>query len=292
MMDMDKRLSVIIPVYNEECSIREAIRFFENFVETNPSAEVFFVNDGSTDKTSSFLDTIQNNKIKVINQSKNKGYGKALKTGIKRSSYEYIAITDADGSYPYERIPDLFSIFIEENADMLVGLREGEITKIDILRNFGKNILRKLAQYLSGEKIPDLNSGLRIVRKDLLLKLLRFFPDGFSFTSTLTLSFLANNCKIIYKPIRYRRRKGKSKINPFTAPLNFFQLILRTVMFFNPLKIFLPLGLLFILLACLVLITSFLSGKVMDITTILFFTTGLNFLAIGLLADLIDKRLH
>jgi len=286
-----EKLSIIIPVYNEEKAIKETVKYFKELLEKNPGIEIIFIDDGSMDNTHQILESIKDKRIKIITHDKNKGYGVAIKTGVKNSSYEYIAITDADGSYPNERIPELFEKVLKENADMAVGARVGKIVEIGIFRRFSKFFLRKLAEYLSAEEIPDLNSGLRIVKKELILKLLKYLPEGFSFTATLTLSLLANNHKILYFPINYYKRKGKSKIRPVRDTLNFLQLIIRTVMFFNPLKIFLPLSGFFIILSFFVLIISYLLGKVMDITTIILFITGLHILAIGLLADLIDKRL-
>ncbi|OQX79593.1 MAG: hypothetical protein B6D56_06790 [Candidatus Omnitrophica bacterium 4484_70.1] len=286
-----ENLSIVIPVYNEEEAIGETVKFFENFVEKNPKVEVIFINDGSTDKTVQILNTIQKENIKIISQPKNKGYGAAIKKGVMNSSYEYIAITDADSSYPHDKIPELFKKLVEENADMSVGARTGKVVGGGIFRKLGKYILRKLAEYLSEEEIPDLNSGLRIVKKELILKFLRYLPNKFSFTTTLTLSLLANSYKIVYLPIDYYKRRGRSKIKPISDTLNFLQLIVRTVMFFNPLKVFLPLSIFFILLSLSVLVITYFLGRVMDITTLLLFVTGLNFLAIGFLADLIDKRL-
>jgi glycosyltransferase involved in cell wall biosynthesis len=284
-------LSIIIPVYNEEKAIAETVKFFAEFLEKSPGIEIIFVDDASTDNSAQILESAKNNRIKVITHHKNKGYGAAIKTGVKISSCEHIAITDADGSYPHEKIPELFEKLLAENADMAIGARVGKRVEIGIFRRFPKFILRKLAEYLSEEEIPDLNSGLRIIKKEWVLKSFKYLPEGFSFTTTLTLSLLANNHKIIYLPIDYYKRKGKSKIKPIRDTLNFLQLIIRTVMFFNPLKIFLPLSGLFFFLSLLVLIVSYLRGRIMDITTILLFVTGLHLLALGLLADLIDKRL-
>jgi glycosyltransferase involved in cell wall biosynthesis len=286
-----KNLSIIIPVYNEEKAIGKTVTFLETFLKKYTETEAILINDGSTDQTQETLNKVKNKKIRIINLPKNKGYGASIKKGLETASYQYIALTDADASYPNHKIAELFKEMQEENADMVIGARIGKNTEIQILRKFAKGFLRKLAEYLSEEKIPDLNSGLRIVKKDLILKFLKFLPNGFSLTSTLTICFLANDYVITYKPIDYYKREGKSKIKPIKDTLGFLQLIIRTAMFFNPLKVFLPLSAFFIILAFLVLITTYLSGKVMDITVIILFVTGLNFLAIGLLADLIDKRL-
>lgn len=286
-----ENLSIIIPVYNEEKAIAETLKYFKKLQEENPGIEIIFVDDGSTDKTHQILESIEVNPIKVITHEKNKGYGAAIKQGVKNSSHEHVAITDADGSYPHKKISELYEKLLEENADMVVGARLGKKVEIGIFRKFPKFLLRKLAEYLSEDEIPDLNSGMRIIKKEMILKSFKYLPEGFSFTTTLTLSLLANNHKIIYCPIDYYKRKGKSKIKPFRDTLNFLQLIIRTVMFFNPLKVFLPLSGFFFILSFLVLIVSYLAGRVMDITTILLFVTGFHLLAIGLLADLIDKRL-
>lgn len=286
-----ENLSLIIPVYNEEKSIKDTTEELGKILETKQNIEVIFVDDGSTDNTSQILQLIQVQQIKTLSHASNKGYGAALKTGIKNSSFEYIAITDADGSYPNDRIPELFDKLLAEKGDMVIGSRVGKIVKMGIFRRFGKFLLRKLAEYLSEEKIQDLNSGLRVVKKELVLEALRYLPNGFSFTTTLSLSFLANDYKIIYVPINYYKRTGRSKIKPVRDTLNFFQLIVRTVMFFNPLKVFLPLSGFFIFLSLAVLLISSFVGRVMDITSILLFVTGLHLLAIGLLADLIDKRI-
>lgn len=286
-----EKLSIVIPVYNEEKAINGALEFFKNLLEKNPDLEVIFVDDGSTDDTLQILKNNIHSRMILLAHDKNKGYGAAIKSGVKVASHNYIAITDADGSYPNERILEFFQILLEENADMVIGARTGKVVRMGFFRKFPKYFLRKLAEYLSGSTIPDLNSGLRVVRKELIQKSLKYLPEGFSFTSTLTLFLLSNNNKILYYPINYYKRMGKSKIKPFRDTMNFLQLIIRTVMFFNPLKVFLPLSIFFILLSFVVLIVSYLMGRVLDITTILLFVTGLHLLALGLLADLIDKRL-
>ncbi len=286
-----RNLSIVVPVFNEENGLPSTIEFFKTFIEKNPEIEVIFVDDGSTDKSAGMLSSLQEPGIKVIRHNKNKGYGASLKTGLNRAGHEYFCITDADGSYPNEEIPALFDRLLKEEAAMVVGERTGKAVDPGVFRKFSKFVLRKLAEYLSNETITDFNSGLRIAKKSLVLKASGYLPDGFSFTTTLTLFLLSINQPIIYVPIDYHKRQGKSKIRPIRDTLNFLQLITRTVMFFNPLRVFLPLSLLFVALSLLVLLISYLLGRVMDITTIVLFVTGIQLLALGLLADLIDKRL-
>ncbi len=288
---MKDGLSIIIPVYNEEKAIPAAIDFFRKLLDEHPEVEVIFADDGSTDGTGRILRDGLDPRMKLVVHRRNVGYGAAIKSGLRQAAHEYIAITDADGSYPNERIIDLFGKLLEEKADMVVGARTGEIVSIGVLRRFPKFILKTLAEYLSENSIPDLNSGLRVIRRDLIRKSAKYLPQGFSFTTTITLFLLANDHKIVYVPINYYERVGKSKIKPFRDTMNFFQLIVRTVMFFNPLKVFLPLSLFFIFMSGTVLLVTYFMGRVMDITVILLFVTGIQLLALGLLADLIDKRL-
>jgi len=286
-----ENLSIIIPVFNEEKAISGAVDFFRDLLDKHPDIEVIFVDDGSTDRTRQILKDALDARMKLAFNDKNKGYGAAIKKGVQLASNEHIAITDADGSYPNERIMEFQQRLVAEKAAMVVGARTGKVVKIGIVRKLPKLVLTKLAEYLSESEIPDLNSGLRVIRKELIQKSSKYLPQGFSFTTTITLFLLSNNHKILYVPIDYYKRVGKSKIKPVRDTMNFLQLIIRTVMFFNPLKVFLPLSLFFVLAALAVLVVSYLFGRVMDVTTILLFVTGLQLLALGLLADLIDKRL-
>jgi glycosyltransferase involved in cell wall biosynthesis len=284
-------LSIIIPVNNEEKAISGTLALFRDLLEKHPEIEVIFVDDGSTDHTLEILQSQLDSRMKLIIHQRNKGYGAALKSGVKAASHDYIAITDADGSYPSERLLELFQIQLREGADMIVGLRTGEVVRTDFIRRVPKFFVRKLAEYLSGNEIPDLNSGLRIIRKELILNSLRYLPNGFSFTTTITLILLSHNQTIRYEPINYFKRIGRSKISPLKDTVNFILLILRTIMFFNPIKVFLPVGFFFILLSVVVLIFSSLLGRVMDITTNMLFFTGIQIISLGLVADLINKRL-
>jgi glycosyltransferase involved in cell wall biosynthesis len=228
------------------------------------------------------------NGVKVIRHEQNMGYGAALKAGIRHAKNEIIVISDADGSYPIKDIP-IFLINME-HADMVVGARVGKKAHISFYRKPAKWFINKLANHLSGIKIPDLNSGLRAMRKEKVERFFSILPEKFSFTTTITLAFLTNGYSVKYIPIEYYKRKGKSKIHPIKDTLNFIQLIIRTIMYFNPLKIFLPLSFAFFIASVTVLIVSWLADRVMDITTTILFVAGIQLLAIGMIADLIDKR--
>jgi glycosyltransferase involved in cell wall biosynthesis len=170
---------------------------------------------------------------------RNRGYGAGLKLGIRHAQYGYILITDADGTYPVEAIPKMLAS--AERHAMVVGARTGTTVQIPLIRRPAKAFIRWLASYLSGQHIPDINSGLRLMRKDLVERYEHLLPDGFSFTTTITLASICNGYAVEYQSIDYHARLGESKIRARHA-YDFTLLVLRVIVYFNPLKIFLPLG--------------------------------------------------
>ncbi|MEW6619066.1 MAG: glycosyltransferase family 2 protein [bacterium] len=277
------KVSIVIPAYNEEKSIGALIDTLRENMQ-GYEYEIIVVDDASKDKTANIT---QDKGTCLIQLPKNRGYGFAIKTGIKKAKYEIIAIIDADGTYPVSEMPMLINSIGE--YDMVVGARKKQ--KIPLIRRPAKFFLNMLANYLTEAQIPDLNSGMRVFKKDIALKFFNILPDRFSFTITITLAMLTNDYLVKFIPIDYLPREGKSKIRPIRDTYNFILLIIRTVMYFNPLKIFIPLSLTLFLIAMVVFCYSyFVLDKVMDITVIVILMTCVQILAIGLLADLVDKR--
>ena len=280
-------VTVIVPVYNEEKAIEKVIANIKAaLTELDIKYEIIVVDDGSTDQSSEIIRNIDG--ITYMQHPTNTGYGSALKTGLRYAQGEFVVITDGDGTYPNQAIPSLIRASAEH--DMVVGARSINDHNIPLVRKPAKWLLGKLANYLSETVIPDLNSGLRVFRRDVALRFYKIFPSGFSFTTTITLAMHCNGYRVKYVPIEYNKRSGKSKIRPIHDTINFIQLILRTVMYFNPLKIFLP-------IATFVFI-AFLLSSLVDIVvrenltdkTVIFFLAFVQILVLGLLADLIDKR--
>ncbi len=283
-------ISVVIPVYNEERSVEETIKKAKFFLNKNRVAyEIIVVNDGSKDLSREILENIDD--IKLINHPYNQGYGASLKTGIKASKGKYILITDADGTYTIENIPRLLKY--AGKYDMVVGARTGKKVYIPLSRRPAKFILSTLANFLSKKYIPDLNSGFRIFKKELALRFFHLFPSNFSFTTTITLAALTNDYTVKYIKIDYRKRKGKSSIKPIHDFLNFSSLIFRISIYFNPLKIFVPLSFFFLFLGTarileILIRTNF--QERLSLTGMLFFILGIQTLLLGVIADLIVKR--
>ncbi len=284
---MEDTITAVVPVYNEEEALREVIEKLKVVLSQGQfKYEIIVVDDGSSDGTSEILSKIDG--IQVVTHPTNSGYGKALKTGISRAKGNWILIIDADGSYEAGDVPELLER--RKECDMVIGLRRGRKTYDSLLRKPAKWFLNKLAGYLAGINIPDLNSGLRVFRKDLALKFWHLFPDRFSFTTTLTMCFLASGHTIEYVNINYLKRIGKSKIMPSNF-LQFINLVIRLVIYFEPLKIFVPVSLIIFLLGVFFALYSFFYlDRIMDVTVVVLLLTSLQIFFFGLLAELIVKR--
>lgn len=291
--EVTEGLSIVIPAYNEENGIAPTLSELKEELlklELDIPLEVVIVNDGSTDKTAEAIEPYLDDVLRLVNHPRNRGYGAALKTGIENARYTWILITDADGTYPNVHIPEVLED--RDNFDMIVGARIGEKTHIPLIRRPPKWALRKLAEILSQQTIPDLNSGFRLMRRDVVREFYNILPNGFSFTTTITLAMFSAGFRVKYTPINYNKREGKSKIRPIYDTLNFTKLIIRTIMYFDPLRIFLPLSVAFVGLSILVGLGTYLwLGQLWDTTTVLLFVTGVQILITGMLADMLNRRL-
>jgi glycosyltransferase involved in cell wall biosynthesis len=283
-------VSVIVPAFNEQESVVETARQLLGVLEASGRPfEILFVDDASTDETSSRLEE-SGLPVRVVRNEQNLGYGASIKRGIDETSHPLVAITDADGTYPNDRLPDLLEAM--DGAEMVVGSRTGASVHIPLIRRPAKWAIGMLANYLAGQRIPDLNSGLRVMRRRTLERFRSILPARFSLTTTITLALTCRGYAVRYIPIDYHKRQGKSSIRPIRDTLNFIQLIIRTVMYFSPLKVFVPLGLSFVFASACVLAAGFLYlDEIPDIATIILFVTGVQILVIGFLADLMDKRI-
>jgi glycosyltransferase involved in cell wall biosynthesis len=287
-------LTVVIPAYNEAGAVRPTIEeLAATLSKSDLDAEILVVDDGSSDGTSEQVAELaaELDMVKLIVHEHNRGYGAALKTGIRAAQADVVAITDADGTYPNERLPELYARLIDEKASMVVGSRTGEHVHIPLIRRPAKAFLRWFARYLSGHNIPDLNSGLRVMHRDAVSQYFNLVSDGFSFTTTTLLAMLAQNNPVVYVPIDYHQRTGRSKIRPIHDTLNFVILILRVCVFFEPLKVFVP-------PAALLAITGMGYGIWQSVTLpnglgeapVLMLVAALQILLSGLIADMISRR--
>jgi glycosyltransferase involved in cell wall biosynthesis len=279
-------VSIVIPAYNEEQAIESTLVQVKAVMNRQDGEyEIIVVDDGSTDRTADLVQ--QHEDVRLVRHHSNRGYGAAIKTGIRQADHEWIAIIDADGTYPPEAIPSLTAE--TDRYDMIVGARSER--DFPLIRRPAKWFIARLAEYLSDAKIPDLNSGLRVFRKDIALSYFNILPSRFSFTITITIAFLSDHYSVKFVPIPYHKRAGTSKISPIQDTLNFVQLTLRTIMYFRPLKVLLPIGFALFLLAVIIGVYSLLTqGRVMDITVIVLTMAAIQITVMAMIADMIQKK--
>lgn len=231
-------ISVIVPVYNEEKALINTLAELKNVLEDGfKEYEIIVVNDGSNDTTGKKLKEVKIRNLSVIDHVENLGYGKSLLDGITAAKYNCIAIIDGDGSYNPKDIKGLYSYY--PRYDMVVGARQGKEYKRGLWKRPARIIFKMLAEYASGRNIPDVNSGLRLFKKDIVLNFHDSLCTGFSFTTTLTLIFLLNHYFVKYVPIEYSKREGRTKVNHVWDTLRVGQIIVESILYYNPLKLFL-----------------------------------------------------
>jgi len=275
-------LSVVIPAYNEEHQIGAVIDEIRNIAGSVVS-EIVVVDDGSKDRTAEIA---ERHGAKVVRRGRNGGYGAAIKAGSTNASSEYVITVDADGQHEPRDILALFGH--RQSADLIVGARRVHGGS-GLWRVPGKWLLRRLAEYLSGQVIPDLNSGMKLVRRAQFLRYAPFFPDGMSFSDTVTLLYLSHGLRVVFIPINVRARAGGKSTISFHTGLETFLSILNTIMLFNPIRIFLPVSLGFTLLGIGWAIPFLLMGHGLSVAALLLILTGVLTFFFGMTAEQISQ---
>ncbi|WP_028649198.1 glycosyltransferase family 2 protein [Nocardiopsis sp. CNT312] len=288
------RVTIVLPCYNEqEHVVDEVKRICAAMDDSGYGYELLAVDDASTDDTLARLRDAEAvyPRMRIIAFGHNGGSGTVRRIGSQRARGEFVVWTDADMSYPNERIPELVRMLDEDpETDQIVGARTQEMGSHKALRVPAKWIIRKIAERLTGTRIPDLNSGLRVFRRDVARPYLRLLPPGFSCVTTITLAFLSNQHPVRYVPIAYAKRAGKSKFHFLKDAYRYILQVLRMVMYFNPLKVLMP--------PALALLGTGAAKFVYDQVnqpfyvpnnTVMILMTGLIIAAIALLADLIVR---
>lgn len=288
-----KMISVVIPAYNEEESIGKVIDAIIKVLQKNniyENSEIIVVNDGSTDSTK---EKALEKGIIVLDNPQNMGYGYSLKKGISHSKNETIVITDADLTYPFSYVPEMLKIK-EKGFNLIVGARTGKYYKESIIKNLLRKILKKFVEFVSGKKVKDINSGLRVFDKSTVMKYFPRLCNTFSFTTSQTLAYLMNDLLVCYIDIPYNKRCGKTKIKLFKDSIKSMRYILEAGIYYNPLKIFTLLTIICITLAIIGFIFSHFigiyAGYILGIGSLLvsIITFSLGLLAV-LLKQIMDK---
>jgi glycosyltransferase involved in cell wall biosynthesis len=287
--DEELDVSVVLPCYNERDHVElEVKRIRTALTAAGLRHELVCVDDGSTDGTREVLQAIDG--IRTILLPRNQGSGTARRIGTQQAKGRVVVWTDADLTYPNERIPELVAQ-LDETYDQVVGARKSEAGSYRLLRVPAKWAIRRLAAYLTSTDIPDLNSGLRAFKRSVAEPYLRLLPPGFSCVTTITLAFLSNGHPVKYVPVDYFKRAGRSKFHPFRDAYNYLLQVLRMVMYFNPLRVLMPVALALLATTAAKLAYDLVVHHLrVTGSTVLVGLAAFNIIAIALLADLVVHR--
>ncbi|MDJ0952212.1 MAG: glycosyltransferase family 2 protein [Acidimicrobiia bacterium] len=277
-------ITVVLPVYNEVGHLEEEVERTRTALDASDyTYEIIAIDDGSTDGSTELLEKIDG--IRVFSFVHNRGSGSSRKYGTLAARGRYVVWTDADMTYPNDEIPQLVDQI--EGYDQVVGARRTEEGTVKILRKPAKWFIRKLASYLTGVKIPDLNSGLRAMRIEVARQFVHLLPRGFSCVTTITMAFLSNGYSVKYVPIDYAKRAGKSKFHWWADTRRYLMQVIRMVLSWNPLKILMPpAGLLFLAGFGKVIYDIFDKDWRMGTNTIVILGAAFSLMLLGMVADL------
>jgi len=277
--------SVVIPTYNEEAPIGHVLESLRDFLLsflTEEDFEIIVVDDGSTDATAKNASAVSG--VRVIRRPKNMGYGATIKTGIRNAKFEWIFLMDGDGQHKPESINDFLQA-IEEGYDMAIGAREKRSYTL-WYRELGKKLMKIVANLLADEKIPDLNSEMRVFNKKVFTKYEPLYPNGFSITTAMTLAFMGDGYTVKFIPITTLPRVGrKSNVKIIRDGLNTLIIILRAISLFNPLRVFIPTSVAIGLLCIVYSIFGFMIASRIPRTSIILIVVSVLIFLFGILAD-------
>jgi glycosyltransferase involved in cell wall biosynthesis len=274
------RVTIVIPAHNEEKAIGNVLASLSSQLPANV-VDIILVNDGSTDRTQEIAEAAQ---VRVLRQPSNRGYGAALKAGIRAAKTEYVLTMDADGQHRIEDIAKLCNAVTGDAPPECVIGHRTKLVHSPLWRMPGKWFLTQLARILTTRQIKDLNSGLRILRRDVIMRYLHLCPSGFSFSTTSTFALASRGYRIEFLPIEVQPRVGKSTVSVSTG-FQTILLVLRLASLFNPLRLFLPLSFFFIVLGTGWAIPYLLDGQGITVAAMLAFLTGVTLFGLGLICD-------
>jgi glycosyltransferase involved in cell wall biosynthesis len=278
-------LSVVLPCFNEEQAVVQVIREVREGLATWPGLyEILVVDDASSDASA---ERASAEGVRVFRRVENGGSGSARKTGVIEARGAIVAMLDADGTYDAGALPAMLGHF--PGYDQVNGARTSEQGTLKPMRVAAKWSIRKLAEWISGKRIPDLNTGLKAFKRDVMLRYLWVLPEGFSCVTSMSLAFLCNGHPVKYVPVTYRKRIGRSKFHPIRDTARYASTMLRMIMYFRPLRVFFPIA---VAIGAVALVKGFYDWKLsprhtLQESDIILAVAALMTLVIGLLADLI-----
>ena len=282
---LQNNFSIIIPAKNESEGLKFTLPELKGISEV---MEIIVVNDGSIDQTEQVC---QDNDVRVINHPYSKGNGAAIKTGVRNAKGDVLILMDADGQHRVDDVVKLIDEFQSSQYDMIVGARDSK-SQASLARLFGNELYNRIASYMTGHKIEDLTSGLRIVNAKKFKQFLYLLPNGFSYPTTCTMAFFKAGYSVKYMPIFTPKRKGKSHINILKDGSRFFLIIFKIGTLYSPLKLFFPVSLFIFLMGLgYYIYTYFTDGRFTNMGALLFSVSVLVFL-MGLISEQITALMY
>jgi glycosyltransferase involved in cell wall biosynthesis len=274
-------ISIVIPAFNEAEAVGTVVR---NVKQALPQCELIVVDDGSTDSTAEIA---RNAGAKVVSHVSNTGYGAAIKSGLLRATGVKVLFCDADGQHRAEDVKRIAELGIQH--DIVVGVRDNR-SHVNWRRVPGKWFLRRFADFLAGERIPDLNCGLRLFKKEILLQYLHLLPQGFSLSTTSTFAMIKGGYQIVWEPITAAHRTGTSQVRQWKHGPSTLLLMVRLTVLFQPLRVFLFIAVLLLALAIASATWNLVlsKGATIGMLPVIFAIATLQVFLFGLLCDQIS----
>ena len=282
MEDAEIELSIILPALNEAGSLEILLPKLQ---QAFPTAEIIVVDDGSHDQTPAIC---EKNDCRLVSNPYRMGNGAAIKRGARAAKGMNLAMMDADGQHTSEHLSRLWRRFQSADLDMVVGARH-QSDHASLMRRLGNSTFNRLASWMTGQKITDLTSGLRIVKKQRFREFLHLLPNGFSYPTTSTMAFFRSGYTVAYEPIDVQQREGRSHLKIWREGVRFLVIIFKIGSFYSPLKLFLPVSLLlFGAASALYSYTFFTEGRFTNMSALLYMTSLLTFL-MGIVSEQITS---
>jgi glycosyltransferase involved in cell wall biosynthesis len=276
--------SIVIPAKNEARGLEKLL---PELASIGLHAEVIVVNDGSTDET---LALCGQYRVRVVTHPYSMGNGAAIKNGARAASGEVLVFMDADGQHQPGDIPRLLDK-LDEGYDMVVGARSWR-SQAGVHRAVANDVFSRLASWMVGQTVGDLTSGFRVVKANKFRRFLHLLPNGFSYPTTITMSFFRTGYPVAYVPIVAPKRVGKSHVRPLRDGMRFLLIIFKIGTLYSPLKLFFPVSAGFFALGLGYYLYTFLNEhRFTNMSALLFITSMLVFL-LGLLSEQITNLLY
>lgn len=276
------RLSIVVPALNEAGSLETLLPALRSHF---PDAEILIVDDGSSDQT---LQVCQREHCRVVENPYRMGNGAAVKRGVRAARGETILLMDADGQHTPDQAAKVLARFHSGDYDMVVGARSNS-DQASLFRMTGNNLLNRLASWMTGQRVRDLTSGLRVVRAKRFREFLHLLPNGFSYPTTSTMAFFRSGYTVGYEPIEVQARLGRSHVRPLRDGARFLLIVFKIGSLYSPLKLFLPISLVLFLAGSLLYSYTYLTaGRFTNMTALLYMTSLLTFL-IGMVSEQITN---